>query len=136
MAIDDNTSYELTGYQVKDLAGRIRRKAEASSVPTSISDLGQVTASDINWSTFVKIGTVRVEYQAANTAGGFVAVTFDAPFANTPIVFAQDILSNGSVSSVTISDVTVTGFRALARTSNSSSAGTATVNWIAFSPQG
>ena len=24
MAIDDNTSYELTGYQVKDLAGRIR----------------------------------------------------------------------------------------------------------------
>lgn len=51
MAIDDNTSYELTGYQVKDLAGRIRRKAEASSVPTSISDLGQVTSSDIDWST-------------------------------------------------------------------------------------
>ena len=49
MAIDDNTSYELTGYQVKDLAGRIRRKADASSVPTSISDLGQVTASDVDW---------------------------------------------------------------------------------------
>lgn len=49
MAIDDNASYELTGYQVKDLAGRIRRKAEASSVPTSISDLGQVTSSDIDW---------------------------------------------------------------------------------------
>ena len=51
MAIDDNTSYELTGYQVKDLAGRIRRKADASSVPTSISDLGQVTSSDVDWST-------------------------------------------------------------------------------------
>lgn len=34
MAIDDNTSYELTGYQVKDLAGRIRRKADASAIPT------------------------------------------------------------------------------------------------------
>lgn len=32
MAIDDNTSYELTGYQVKDLAGRIRRKADTSSL--------------------------------------------------------------------------------------------------------
>lgn len=28
MAIDDNTSYELTGYQVKDLAQRIRGKAD------------------------------------------------------------------------------------------------------------
>lgn len=55
MAIDDNTSYELTGYQVKDLAGRIRRKADASSVPTSISDLGQVTSSDIDWSTIVTV---------------------------------------------------------------------------------
>ena len=32
MAIDDNTSYELTGYQVKDLAGKIRAKADASSL--------------------------------------------------------------------------------------------------------
>ena len=34
MAIDDNASYELTGYQVKDLAGRIRLKADASAIPT------------------------------------------------------------------------------------------------------
>lgn len=33
MAIDDNTSYELTGYQIKDLAGRIRLKADASAIP-------------------------------------------------------------------------------------------------------
>ena len=55
MAIDDNTSYELTGYQVKDLAGRIRRKAEASEIPTSISDLGKVTSSDIDWSTVMNV---------------------------------------------------------------------------------
>lgn len=32
MAIDDNTSYELTGYQVKDLAQKIRAKADASAI--------------------------------------------------------------------------------------------------------
>lgn len=32
MAIDDNASYELTGYQVKDLAGKIRAKADLSAL--------------------------------------------------------------------------------------------------------
>ena len=40
MAIDDNTSYELTGYQVKDLAGRIRQKADSASLaPVATSGL-------------------------------------------------------------------------------------------------
>lgn len=34
MAIDDNASYELTGYQVKDLAQKIRAKADSSSLAT------------------------------------------------------------------------------------------------------
>ena len=97
---------------------------------------GAVTNTKVGWPSFIKTGTVKVEYQASNTSGGFVAVTFDTPFAHTPIVFAQDLLANGSVSSVTVSKVTTTGFRVLARTSNSSSAGTGTVNWLAFSQQG
>lgn len=102
------------------------------------ADLGNnaVSANNVNWATFIKTGTVRVEYQANNTPGGFVNVTFDTPFTNTPIVFAQDLLANGSVSSVTVSKVTNTGFRVLARTTNNSSSGTATVNWLAFSQQG
>lgn len=32
MAIDDNASYELTGYQVKDLAQKIRAKADSASL--------------------------------------------------------------------------------------------------------
>lgn len=32
MAIDDNESYELTGYQVKDLAQKIRAKADSASL--------------------------------------------------------------------------------------------------------
>lgn len=40
MAIDDNTSYELTGYQVKDLAGRIRQKVDSASLaPVATSGL-------------------------------------------------------------------------------------------------
>ena len=90
----------------------------------------------VDWATFIKTGTVKVEYQANNTSGGFANVKFDTPFTNTPIVFAQDLLTNGSVSSVTVSKVTTTGFRVLARTTNNSSAGTATINWLAFSQQG
>lgn len=97
---------------------------------------GAVKSSNIDWTTFIKTGTVRVEYQANNTSGGFANVTFNTPFKNTPIVFAQDLLANGSVSSVTVSKVTTTGFRVLARTTNNSPAGTATINWLAFSQQG
>lgn len=96
----------------------------------------KTSSSDIDWATFIKTGTVKVEYRSNNTSGGFVNVTFDTPFVNTPIVFAQDLLANGSVSSVTVSKVTTTGFRVLARTTNNSSSGTATVNWLAFSQQG
>ena len=96
----------------------------------------KTSSSDIDWTTFIKTGTVRVEYQANNTPGGFANVTFDTPFTNTPVVFAQDLLANGSVSSLTISKVTNTGFRVLARTTNNVSSGTATVNWLAFSQQG
>ena len=40
MVIDDNASYELTGYQVKDLAGRIRQKADSASLaPVATSGL-------------------------------------------------------------------------------------------------
>ena len=97
---------------------------------------GSVTNKKVDFSSFIKTGTVQVEYQANNTSGGFVNVTFNTPFTNTPIVFAQDLLANGSVSSVTVSKVTTTGFRVLARTTNNSSSGTATVNWLAFSQQG
>ena len=109
---------------------------QKKKVATADLENNAVTSANVNWATFIKIGTVKVEYQANNTSGGFVNVTFDTPFKNTPVVFAQDLLSNGSVSSVTVSKVTTTGFRVLARTTNNSSAGTANVNWLAFSQQG
>ena len=109
---------------------------QKKKVATADLEDKSVKSAKIDRSTFIKTGTVKVEYQANNTSGGFANVTFDTPFTNTPIVFAQDLLANGSVSSVTVSKVTTTGFRVLARTTNNSSAGTATINWLAFSQQG
>ena len=109
---------------------------QKKKVATADLENNAVTSAKVNWATFIKTGTVRVEYQANNTPGGFANVTFDTPFTNTPVVFAQDLLANGSVSSVTVSKVTTAGFRVLARTTNNSSSGTATVNWLAFSQQG
>lgn len=109
---------------------------QKKKVATADLENNAVTSAKVNWATFIKTGTVKVEYQANNTPGGFANITFDTPFTNTPIVFAQDVLANGSVSSVTVSKVTTTGFRVLARTTNNSSSGTGTVNWLAFSQQG
>ena len=72
MAIDDNTSYELTGYQVKDLAQKVRAKADSSSlasVATSglYSDLtGTPTIPTVN------NGTLTV-VQNGTTVGTFTA---------------------------------------------------------------
>lgn len=203
MAIDDNTSYELTGAQIKDLTTKIKSKADSSSlapvatsgnyndlnnlptlptvnngaltiqqngttldtftanssadktvniqtitaetvapaeevgaITTNMIADGAVTNTKIDFSTFIKTGAVRVEYQANGTGGGFVNVTFDTPFTHTPVVFAQDLLGNGQVSSVTVSNVTTTGFKVLARSTLNQSSGTAAVNWLAFSQQG
>lgn len=72
MAIDDNTSYELTGYQVKDLASKIRGKVDSSSlasVATSglYSDLtGTPTIPTVN------NGTLTIQ-QNGTTLGTFSA---------------------------------------------------------------
>ena len=109
---------------------------EVGAITTNMIVDGAVTNTKIGFSTFIKTGTGQVEYQANGTGGGFVNVTFDTPFTHTPVVFAQDLLSNGQVSSVTVSNVTTTGFRVLARSTLNQSSGTAAVNWLAFSQQG
>ena len=77
MAIDDNKSYELTGYQVKDLASKVRAKADSSSlasVATSglYSDLtGRPTIPTVNNGTLtIKQNGTTVETFAANQATG------------------------------------------------------------------
>ena len=117
-------------------AATVAPAEEVGAITTNAIADGAVTNTKIDFSTFIKTGTAQVEYQGNGTGGGFVNVTFDTPFAHTPVVFAQDVLGNGSVSSLTVSNVTTTGFRILARSTNSQSSGTTSVNWLAFSQQG
>lgn len=83
MAIDDNTSYELTGYQVKDLAQKIRAKADASA----ISAVGYSNLySDLTGAPTIPTvynGTLTIT-QGGNTLGTFTAnqssnATIDIP---------------------------------------------------------
>lgn len=72
MAINDNTSYELFGYQVKDLATKIKSKAEAASLaPVATSGL----YSDLTGKPTIPTvynGTLTVT-QNGTTAGTFTA---------------------------------------------------------------
>ena len=94
MAIDDNTSYELTGYQVKDLASKVRGKADSSSlasVATSglYSDLtGKPTIPTVNNGTLtIKQNGTTIDTFTANQsmnvtvdlAGGIYADDPTAP---------------------------------------------------------
>lgn len=111
-------------------------KIASSAVTAAKIASSAVTADKIAWTTFIKTGTATVAYQGDNSAGGFVEIKFDKAFTNKPVVFAQDILGNGRVSSLSASNVSTTGFRLLARNAGSSSAGSQTVNWLAISMKG
>lgn len=76
MAIDDNTSYELTGYQVKDLAGRIRRKADASAIPT-VNDAALTLVQ--NGTTVGTFTANQSTNMTVNLAGGVYADDPTAP---------------------------------------------------------
>ena len=103
MAIDDNTSYELTGYQVKDLAQKVRAKADSASlanVATSglYSDL--IGAPSIPT---VYNGTLTVT-QGGNTLGTFTAnqsssATIDIPTGGPTYIAGNGIdITNDTIS--------------------------------------
>lgn len=72
MAIDDNTSYELTGYQVKDLASKVRAKADSSSL-ASVATSGLY--SDLTGKPTIPTvynGTLTIQ-QNGTTVGTFTA---------------------------------------------------------------
>lgn len=87
MAIDDNTSYELTGSQVKDLANKIRGKADdntfvgaSSAAPGSKGLVPQPQAGDDtkylkgdgSWATIVP-SLVEMSYGESNAWAKFIA---------------------------------------------------------------
>ena len=99
MAIDDNTSYELTGYQVKDLANKVRGKADSSSlasVATSglYSDLtGKPTIPTVN------NGTLTIQ-QNGTSVQTFTANQSTNATANIETIYSVDVSSTQPVTQV------------------------------------
>lgn len=103
MAIDDNTSYELTGYQVKDLAQKIRAKADASA----ISAVGYSNLySDLTGAPTIPTvynGTLTIT-QGGNTLGTFTAnqssnATIDIPTGGSTYTAGNGIdITNDTIS--------------------------------------
>lgn len=111
MAIGDNTSYELTGYQVKDLAQKIRAKADSSSlasVATSglYSDLtGAPTIPTVynGKLTITQNGTNAGEFTANASADTTIALT-DTTYSNFAGATSSVAGSAGLVPAPTTSD--------------------------------
>lgn len=90
MAIDDNTSYELTGYQVKDLAQKVRAKADSSS-------LANVATSGL-YSDLIGAPTIPTVYNGeltiqhnGTTKGTFTANQSSASTVNIETIYADTI---------------------------------------------
>ena len=94
MAIDDNTSYELTGAQVKDLASKINAKADASSVPAaqvnSDWNANSGVAKILNKPTIptVNDGTLTIQHNGT-TKGTFTANQSTASTVNIETIYAD-----------------------------------------------
>lgn len=99
MAIDDNTSYELTGYQVKDLANKVRGKADTASlasVATSglYSDLiGKPTIPTVN------NGTLTIQQNGTNVQT-FTANQSANATANVETIYSVDVSSTQPITQV------------------------------------
>lgn len=144
MAIDDDTSYELTGYQVKDLAQKIRAKADSNSlasVATSglYSDLtgaptiptvynGTLTIQQ-NGTTLGTFSANQDTNETINITGGGSAVTLfmydsvgDLYDASYNYATAQDVLTalgNGKVIVGDIIDYSDSAYEIVSSDSNS-----------------
>ena len=121
MAIDDNTSYELTGAQVKDLANKIKGKAAdntfvgaTSAAPGSrglvpepqAGDDAKFLSGDGTWQTVptVNNGALTIQ-QNGTTLGTFTANSSDDKTVNIHAITAEDV---GAITTNMIADGAVT----------------------------
>lgn len=89
MAIDDNASYELTGYQVKDLAQKIRAKADSASL-ASVATSGLY--SDLTGAPTIPTvynGTLTIQ-QNGTTVDTFTANSSADKTVNIETIYADD----------------------------------------------
>lgn len=96
MAIDDNASYELTGYQVKDLAQKIRAKADSASL-ASVATSGLY--SDLTGAPTIPTvynGTLTIQ-QNGTTVDTFTANSSADKTVNIETITADDYISTSPI---------------------------------------
>lgn len=102
MAINDNTSYELFGYQVKDLATKIKSKAEAASLaPVATSGL----YSDLTGRPVIPAvynGTLTIQ-QNGTTVDTFTANSVTNKTVNIETITAETVAPAEEVGAITAS---------------------------------
>lgn len=100
MAIDDNTSYELTGAQVKDLASKINAKADSSSLATVATSGSYNDLSDKPTIPTVNDGTLTIQHNGT-TKGTFTANQSSASTVNIETIYADTISPATAVDPIT-----------------------------------
>ena len=104
MAIDDNTSYELTGYQVKDLAQKIRAKADSNSL-ASVATSGLY--SDLTGAPTIPTvynGTLTIQHNGTNVQT-FTANSSTNKTANIETIYADTVAPISTVGAITTNNL-------------------------------
>lgn len=102
MAIDDNTSYELTGAQIKDFATKIKSKADSSSLASVATSGDYNDLNNLPTLPTVNNGALTIQ-QNGTTIGTFTANSSDDKTVNIQTITAETVAPAEEVGAVTSS---------------------------------
>ena len=100
MAIDDNTSYELTGSQIKDLTTKIKSKADISSLAPVATSGSYNDLSDKPTLPTVNNGALTIQ-QNGTTLDTFTANSSDDKTVNIQTITAETVAPAEEVGAIT-----------------------------------
>ena len=132
MAIDDNTSYELTGSQIKDFATKIKSKADSSSLAPVATSGDYNDLNNLPTLPTVNNGALTIQ-QNGKTLGTFTANSSDNKTVNIQAITAETV---GAVTSSMINWSTIVMKGAWTTTQALSSVGASTQTTIDISQLG
>jgi hypothetical protein len=102
MAIDDNTSYELTGSQIKDFATKIKSKADSSSLASVATSGNYNDLSNLPTPPTVNNGTLTIK-QNGTTVDTFTANSSDDKTVDIQTITAETVAPVEEVGAITAS---------------------------------
>ena len=102
MAIDDNTSYELTGAQIKDLTAKIKSKADSSSLAPVATSGDYNDLNNLPTPPTVNNGALTIQ-QNGTTLDTFTANSSDDKTVNIQTITAETVAPAEEVGAITSS---------------------------------